>query len=96
MELLGDVGHVEFLFGPFGDIVTLDKRKVCGLHRAYYTLRNPFRRTRGYSKVTCVMNNLISVHLEIELLLMQDSCTVCAARTTSIGIILDAPDRTPR
>jgi hypothetical protein len=24
MELLGDVGHVESVFGPFGDSVTLD------------------------------------------------------------------------
>jgi hypothetical protein len=24
MELLGDLGHVEYHFGPFGDSVTLD------------------------------------------------------------------------
>ena len=32
MELLGDVGHVESCFGPFGDSANLDTRwvqKVC-------------------------------------------------------------------
>jgi hypothetical protein len=38
----------------------------------------------------------LSVHLEIVLILMQDRCTVCAERTTSLEIILDAPDGTPR
>jgi hypothetical protein len=32
-----------------------------------------------------VMWNLNSVHLEIELLLMQDRCTVCAERTIGSG-----------
>jgi hypothetical protein len=35
---------------------------------------------------------LDSVHLEIVLILTQDSCTVCAERTTSSAIVLDAPE----
>jgi hypothetical protein len=35
---------------------------------------------------------LDSVCLEIVLILMQDSCTVCAERTTGSAIILDAPE----
>ena len=37
-----------------------------------------------------------SVRLEMELVLMEDRCTVCAKRTIGSDIILDAPDRTPR
>ena len=37
-----------------------------------------------------------SVHLEMELVLMEDRCTVCAKRTIGLDIILDAPDATPR
>jgi hypothetical protein len=36
------------------------------------------------------------VCLEIMLFLTQDSCTVCAERTTGSEIVLDAPDGTPR
>jgi hypothetical protein len=39
---------------------------------------------------------LASVHLDIVLILMQDSCMVCAERTIGSEIILDAPDGTPR
>jgi hypothetical protein len=38
---------------------------------------------------------LVSYRLEIVLILMQDSCTVCAKRTIGIEIILDAPASTP-
>jgi hypothetical protein len=34
---------------------------------------------------------LDSVRLEIVLILTQDSCTVCAERTTGSAIVLDAP-----
>jgi hypothetical protein len=34
-ELLGDVGHVEARFGPFGDSANLDARYVHGLRRTY-------------------------------------------------------------
>jgi hypothetical protein len=36
---------------------------------------------------------LISVHLELVLILMQDRCTVCAERTIGSKIILEAPNR---
>ena len=36
------------------------------------------------------------VHLEIELILMQDRCTVYAERTKCLEVILDTPNRTPR
>ena len=34
MELLGDMGHVESSFGPFGDSVSIGARKVqvCAKH----------------------------------------------------------------
>jgi hypothetical protein len=31
MELLGDVGHVESCFGPFGDSVSVGARQVHGM-----------------------------------------------------------------
>jgi hypothetical protein len=37
-----------------------------------------------------------SVHLEIVLTLTQDWCIVCAERSTSSEIVLDAPDGTPK
>jgi hypothetical protein len=39
---------------------------------------------------------LDSVCLEIVLILTQDSCTVCAERTTGSEMVLDAADGTPR
>jgi hypothetical protein len=39
---------------------------------------------------------LVSFRLDIVLILMQDSCTVCAKHTIGLEIILDAPDGTPR
>jgi hypothetical protein len=38
---------------------------------------------------------LISVHLEIVLILTQDSCTVCVEHTIGSEIVLDAPDGSP-
>ena len=37
-----------------------------------------------------------SVRLEMELVLMEDRCPVCAKRTTGSDIGLDAHDGTPR
>jgi hypothetical protein len=54
MKLLGDVGHVESHFSPFGDSVNigpfgysgiLDVRKVHVLCRMYHRLRNHFGST---------------------------------------------------
>jgi hypothetical protein len=42
------------------------------------------------------MWNLILVHLEIVLVLVQDRCTVCAKCAIGSEIILDAPNGTPR
>jgi acyl-CoA hydrolase len=39
---------------------------------------------------------LISVHFGKVLILMQDSCSVCAERTIGSEIILDVVDGTPR
>jgi predicted RNA-binding protein with PUA domain len=39
---------------------------------------------------------LILVCLDLELILTQDRCTVCAERTIGSEIILDAPDGSPR
>jgi hypothetical protein len=47
-------------------------------------------------KVTGLTWNLVWVHLEIVLVLVQDRCTVCAKHTIGLKIILDAPDGTPR
>jgi hypothetical protein len=43
MEILGDVGHVESHFGPFGDSVCVGATH--NLHQTYHRLRNHFERT---------------------------------------------------
>jgi hypothetical protein len=45
MELLGEVGHVESHFGPFGDMGSVGARWVHGLHQMYIMLGNSFGRT---------------------------------------------------
>ena len=45
--------------------------------------------------MTWVVWNLVSVHLEIVSVSMQDRCRVCAKRTIGSEIILDAPNGTP-
>jgi hypothetical protein len=42
MEHLGDVGHVESHFGPFGDNVSVDARKLHGLLQTNHRLQNYF------------------------------------------------------
>jgi hypothetical protein len=42
------------------------------------------------------MWNLVSLRLEMVLVLVQDRSMVCAKRTIGSGIIMDAPDGTPR
>ena len=54
------------------------------------------RYVRWNSKVTWLMWNLFSVHLEIVLVSVQDWCTVCAECTIGTEIILDGHDGTPR
>jgi hypothetical protein len=43
-----------------------------------------------------VVWNVVSVHLETVLVLVQGRCTVCAKRTIGLEIVLDASDGTPR
>ena len=96
MELLGDEGHVESCFGPFGDSANLEARLVHRLRRTYLRLENCFGRTRWNSMVMWVMWNLTSFSLETVLVLVQDRCTLCAKRTRGLEIILDALDGTTR
>ena len=49
MELLGDTGHVESCFGPFGDGVSVGARQVHGLRQTFHRLRNRFGHTQWYS-----------------------------------------------
>jgi hypothetical protein len=42
-----------------------------------------------------VMSNLVSFHLEMVLVSVQDRCMVCSKRTIGSGIILDEIDGTP-
>jgi hypothetical protein len=62
----------------------------------YHGHGNYFGHTRWYSYVTWVRWKLVSVHLEIVLVLVQDKCMVCAECTMGIEIILGTPDCTYR
>jgi hypothetical protein len=42
------------------------------------------------------MWNLVLVRLEMVLVLVHDSCTVCAKHTICSEIVMDAPDGTPK
>jgi hypothetical protein len=42
------------------------------------------------------MWNLVLVRLEMVLVSMHDSCTVCAKHTIWSEIVMDAPDGTPK
>jgi hypothetical protein len=44
----------------------------------------------------CVMLKLVLVRLEMELVSVQDRCTVCAKRTIGSGVILVEIDGIPR
>jgi hypothetical protein len=81
MELLGDVGLMESYFSPFGDSVSVGARQVHDLRQMYHRLRNCFGRIRWNCMVTWVMWNLVLVHLEVVLVLVQDMCTVCTKHT---------------
>jgi hypothetical protein len=96
MEHLGDVAHVESRFSPFGDGVSVGARQEHGLCQMYHRVKNRFRRTRSYSKVTRLKWKLISVRLHIVLILMQQRCMVCVEHSIGSEIILDTPDGTPR
>jgi uncharacterized membrane protein len=84
------------MFGPFGGSANLDTRQVHGLRGTNHRLINSFGHTRCNSKVTWVVRNLVLVHLETVLVLVQDRCMICAEHTIEFEIILDALDGTPR
>ena len=67
-----------------------------GLRRTYHRVRNQIGGAQWNSLVTRVKWKLVSVHLEIVLVLVQDSCTDCPERTVGSEIILDKSDGTPR
>jgi hypothetical protein len=69
---------------------------VHGSHRMYHGHKNLFGQTRGTSLVMCIKWKLILVYLEIELISMQDRCTVCAESVIGSEIVLGTPDGTPR
>ena len=92
MQLLGDVGHVESHFGPFGDGVSVGARQVHGLRQTYHRLRKSFWMHPMVLLGDGVMWNLVSVCLETVFVSVQDSCNVCAKRTISSEIVLDAPN----
>jgi hypothetical protein len=58
----------------------------------YQRLGNHFGRTRWISLVTLLMWNLISIHFETVVVVMQVWFTVCAKRTIGSQIVLHAPD----
>jgi hypothetical protein len=68
MRLLDDKAQLEAHFGPYGHSANLAARSVPFLRRTYHWLRNCFGRT-GWN------SNLILVHLETVLVLVQDRCT---------------------
>ena len=86
MELLGDMGHVESHFFPFGDSVSVVVRYA---QKSFWT----------HSMVPLGDEAQVEAHFglsDTELILTQDRCTVCIERTIGSEIILDAPDVTPR
>jgi hypothetical protein len=85
MVLLGDEAQVEACFGPFGDSANFDARVVHCLLRTYYRHKNHFGHTQWNSYVMWVMSNIISIHLETVLVLVQYRCTVCAKRRNCFG-----------
>ena len=96
MELLGDMGHAESHFSPFGDCVSVGARYKHGLHQTYNRLRNHFGHTQWYFMVMRLKWKLDLICLEIVLIFVQDGCMVCVERTIGSEIILDAPDGNPR
>ena len=44
----------------------------------------------------CIIWNLASVQLEVVLVLVQDSCMVCAQCTIGLEIVVEVSDGTPR
>jgi hypothetical protein len=81
MDLLGDVGHVESCFNPFGDSVTVGARLVHDLRQTYHTLIIILDAPDGKSLLTRHKWKLNSI---------------CIERTIGSEIVLDVSDGTPR
>jgi hypothetical protein len=96
MLLLGHEAQVEAHFGPFGDSANLDARQVYGLCRMYRRLENHFGRTPMALLGDVGHVESVWVCLVMVLVLVQDSCTICAKRTLGTKILLDAPNGTRR
>ena len=96
MVLLGDEAQVESSFDPFGDSAILDTRSVHGFVPNVPQAREPFW-THPMELLGVVGHvESRSVRLEMVLVLVQDSCMVCAKRTRGSEIILDTLDGTTR
>jgi hypothetical protein len=92
MELLGDVGHVESRFGPFGDSVCVS---------AGFAPNVPWAQKSFWTHLMTLLGDEAQVEARFcpfgdRANFTQDRCTVWAKRTTSSEIILDAHDGTPR
>ena len=88
MELLGDLGHVESLFFPFGDSVSVG---------AWFALDLPQAQKSYWTHLMVPLGDEAQVQprfglSDIVLILTQDRCTVCIECTTGSEIVLDAPD----
>jgi hypothetical protein len=92
MVLLGDEAQVEACFGPFGDSANLDARVVHCLLRTYYRHKNHFGHTQWNSYVMWVMSNIILIHLDTVLVLVN----IGARFAPNVEIVLDTPGHSPR
>ena len=89
-EPLGDLGHVESQFFPFGDSVSVGAHFAPNIPSAQKSLwRHPMVLLGDKAQVESCL-----VRLEIVLVLVQDRCMVCSIRGSKI--ISTEPDRTPR
>jgi hypothetical protein len=93
--LVGDVGQVERRFGSHGDGVNLGEigaRFAQNVPQACNSFWPYPMVLLGYV-VKC---KLVSIHLEIVLISIQDSCMVCTEHPIGLEIVLGTPDGTPR
>jgi hypothetical protein len=69
---------------------------VHGFHQTCNRLENHFGRTQRNSEVIWVKWKLVSVHLEIVLISVQDMCMLWDEHIIGSEIILGTPNGTPR
>jgi hypothetical protein len=81
MKLLGDVGHVESHFSPFGDSISVGERcTICA------------ERTTGSEIILDAHGGTTRWHVSCRILFH----SICVGHTIGLEIILDAPDGPPR